>query len=351
MRKSILFWLGLITIAGGMVFNTSYRVQGLEEQLAVLKRKITSEHEAIQVLKAEWSFLNEPTRLEQLVGQHLPLRLTGNYQFAAIDAIPMRPLDENGRPVMVRNVQPAPGGPGVGCVNGKPSRSQTTTPQVGARSNAASGASAGGAGSTAGCPSAPVVASSAAATKSGAASSTTVATAAGAAGSRRGNVAAVSTPALPRPVVVGVGSPFNLAASRAANLVNPAVVPPGNGPATPRPVITAPRTGHNYSASNIASHGVAPNSHGAASSGGVRSSSTSVNVRAGGASQTARSSGGDVTSSATRSVTTGGRPTMEARPIDLLRTNDRRLPDQTAAPSTSGDQMGVFVNRQAGGTR
>ncbi|WP_448202560.1 cell division protein FtsL [Azospirillum sp. sgz302134] len=89
--KSALFWLGLAAAAGGVLFQTSYEVQELEEQLGSLNRKIMEEQEAIQILKAEWSYLNDPTRLESLASQHLALQPTDARQFVALDVVPMRP--------------------------------------------------------------------------------------------------------------------------------------------------------------------------------------------------------------------------------------------------------------------
>lgn len=89
--KSALFWGGLIAAAGFVLFETSYEVQELEEKLGALNRKIMVEQEAIQVLKAEWSFLNDPTRLENLSREHLALQPTEARQFVAMSVVPMRP--------------------------------------------------------------------------------------------------------------------------------------------------------------------------------------------------------------------------------------------------------------------
>ncbi|WP_372397157.1 hypothetical protein ABMY26_24105 [Azospirillum sp. HJ39] len=91
--KTWLFWGGLIAVAGGVLFQTSYDVQDLEEKLAGLNRKIIQEQESIQVLKAEWSYLNDPTKLEQMAHAYLAMQPTEPRQFMAMDAIPMRPGD------------------------------------------------------------------------------------------------------------------------------------------------------------------------------------------------------------------------------------------------------------------
>lgn len=91
--KTWLFWGGLIAAAGGVLFQTSYDVQDLEEKLAGLNRKIIQEQESIQVLKAEWSYLNDPTKLEQMAQAYLALQPTEPRQYMAMDMIPMRPGD------------------------------------------------------------------------------------------------------------------------------------------------------------------------------------------------------------------------------------------------------------------
>jgi hypothetical protein len=90
-RKSDLFWLSLVAFAGVSLFHTSYRVQGLKEEKSNLERQIASEQEGIQVLKAEWSFLNDPVRLEQLASSYLTLKPIMAVQVAGFDALPSRP--------------------------------------------------------------------------------------------------------------------------------------------------------------------------------------------------------------------------------------------------------------------
>lgn len=90
--KIILFWLVLIGGAGAFLFQTAYQVQGLEEELVSLNRQIVREQESIQILKAEWSYLNTPTRLEKLAREYLQLQPSEARQFVAkADSVPMRP--------------------------------------------------------------------------------------------------------------------------------------------------------------------------------------------------------------------------------------------------------------------
>ena len=63
MRTSTLSILLLAVAIGVGLFMVKYRVQDLEDQLVTLNREIARDRQAIQVLRAEWSHLNEPSRL------------------------------------------------------------------------------------------------------------------------------------------------------------------------------------------------------------------------------------------------------------------------------------------------
>ncbi len=73
---------------GVFLFLIKYQVQDLEQQLTGFNRDIAADREAIHVLKAEWSHLNEPTRLRALTERHLemqPVRLDQVTTRAGID--------------------------------------------------------------------------------------------------------------------------------------------------------------------------------------------------------------------------------------------------------------------------
>lgn len=89
-NKSTLVWLSLVVVAGFGLLQLKYRVQGLEEQLAGVNRAIEDDRAAMQVLRAEWSYLNEPSRIERLSREHLGLTPVGTDQIRTVGAIPMR---------------------------------------------------------------------------------------------------------------------------------------------------------------------------------------------------------------------------------------------------------------------
>ena len=66
MRRSLLFWTALCTAVVVGLFVIKHRVQSLEEKLTTLNAEIISDQNAIQVLEAEWAYLNQPARLEEL---------------------------------------------------------------------------------------------------------------------------------------------------------------------------------------------------------------------------------------------------------------------------------------------
>jgi cell division protein FtsL len=60
------------------VFRITYQVDELEGRLHSLNNEILDEQETIHILKAEWSYLNDPHRLEVLAKRYLGLEeMTG----------------------------------------------------------------------------------------------------------------------------------------------------------------------------------------------------------------------------------------------------------------------------------
>ena len=106
--KIQIVWLALAGVASGVLFHTSYRVQELDARLASLNREIIREQEAIQVLKAEWSHLNEPGRIERLARGYTLLGPTeAGQMIASVEAIPF-PEPEADGPALVA-AAPVPG--------------------------------------------------------------------------------------------------------------------------------------------------------------------------------------------------------------------------------------------------
>lgn len=91
MRKTTLLWLCLAVFCGAVLFNTSQKVTDGRERLAQLQGDVQSEEESIRVLQAEWSYLNQPERLEKLAKQYLDLAPMNGRQFAKAESIEAAP--------------------------------------------------------------------------------------------------------------------------------------------------------------------------------------------------------------------------------------------------------------------
>lgn len=88
MRFGTVLTLSLAVAAGIGLFYAKHRVQALEEELAGMQQRILADREAIHVLKAEWSFLNDPDRLADLARRHLEMAPVAGAQLATIDDVP-----------------------------------------------------------------------------------------------------------------------------------------------------------------------------------------------------------------------------------------------------------------------
>lgn len=72
-RRSTLVMVVLTGAVSVAVFSVKYRVQALEEDLGRLNAEIVDDREAIEVLRAEWSHLNDPARLSRLASRYLDM--------------------------------------------------------------------------------------------------------------------------------------------------------------------------------------------------------------------------------------------------------------------------------------
>jgi hypothetical protein len=88
--RGTLVWLSLAIVAGVALFHVSYRVQSLEDELAQVNRDILRQRQTIHVLRAEWSYLNEPSRLAELTRRHLTLKPLSADQMMRIEDLPLR---------------------------------------------------------------------------------------------------------------------------------------------------------------------------------------------------------------------------------------------------------------------
>jgi hypothetical protein len=92
-RPSTVFWSAAVIVVGYALFQVKYEVMQQETELTRVTKKIGESREAVRVLDAEWSFLNQPARLSELTKRHLNLVPIGTAQLGSIAALPMRAGD------------------------------------------------------------------------------------------------------------------------------------------------------------------------------------------------------------------------------------------------------------------
>jgi hypothetical protein len=89
-RPSTIVWTLLVAASGYAMFQVKYEVAQLDDELARVNRQIGNGREAIRVLNAEWSYLNQPARLAELTKRHLNLGPIQTSQIGRLDTLPRR---------------------------------------------------------------------------------------------------------------------------------------------------------------------------------------------------------------------------------------------------------------------
>ncbi|HET7851330.1 MAG TPA: hypothetical protein VFK91_01115, partial [Methyloceanibacter sp.] len=64
--------LALVALAY-VIYEGKYEARALDEDIGGLRKDIETERDAVAVLRAEWSLLNRPERIERLAEKHLKL--------------------------------------------------------------------------------------------------------------------------------------------------------------------------------------------------------------------------------------------------------------------------------------
>jgi cell division protein FtsL len=73
MQRSTTLLIFLALVVGFILFKVKYEVVETEQQLQQTLAHINREEENIHILKAEWSHLNEPQRLQKLAKKYLDI--------------------------------------------------------------------------------------------------------------------------------------------------------------------------------------------------------------------------------------------------------------------------------------
>lgn len=113
----------LLMLAAAAVYDMKYEAELAEENVRRLERTIAQEKEAISMLKAEWSVLSQPGRLQELIERHheiLRLQPLTSAQIGTLVDIPQKP----------QIVDPEVDGPADGILPAEPAQRQAHAPDA-----------------------------------------------------------------------------------------------------------------------------------------------------------------------------------------------------------------------------
>ena len=106
--------LVLLVVAAAYVYEIKFESTMRAERVAKMRGDVRRERDAISALRAEWSTLDNPARIQGLVRRHLPLRPADATQFDSLDQLPERapvvvqPPAEDAIATMIENPDYAP---------------------------------------------------------------------------------------------------------------------------------------------------------------------------------------------------------------------------------------------------
>jgi hypothetical protein len=94
-RASDMMLIAVMVSAAAFTYKTKQEAETLASSVRKLEASIHFETDSIDLLKADWSLLTQPGRVQKLVEAYhadLPLQPIEPHQYARIEELPMRPL-------------------------------------------------------------------------------------------------------------------------------------------------------------------------------------------------------------------------------------------------------------------
>jgi hypothetical protein len=91
MRILHLLVIGVLVFAAAYVYRIKMDSTARTEQVLRLHAEVREQRDAIAALRAEWSKLDEPLRLQGLAERHLTLKPIGASQYDQLKNLPERP--------------------------------------------------------------------------------------------------------------------------------------------------------------------------------------------------------------------------------------------------------------------
>lgn len=85
---NFLLIVAVIGLSVGL-YDIKYKAEEAVRHARQLEQRITNEQEAIRVLRAEWSYLNQPERLQELASRYTALQPLNAGQIGSFEDVPM----------------------------------------------------------------------------------------------------------------------------------------------------------------------------------------------------------------------------------------------------------------------
>lgn len=85
---NLLLVMAVIGLSVGL-YDIKYRAESADRHARQLEQRIAKEQEAIRVLRAEWSYLNQPERLQELASRYTQLQPLTAEQIGNFEDVPM----------------------------------------------------------------------------------------------------------------------------------------------------------------------------------------------------------------------------------------------------------------------
>lgn len=99
--------LGLVALAY-VIYQVKYEARGLDAEIASLGKRIDEERDALAVLRAEWSLLNRPERIERLAQKYLKLAPAKPSQLLTVNTVSDRDFERARTEIAAPAAAPAP---------------------------------------------------------------------------------------------------------------------------------------------------------------------------------------------------------------------------------------------------
>ena len=93
MRLMNICVIAALVAAAAYVYKIKFESTRQVERVAKLRMQIRREHEAIAAMRAEWSTLDNPARIQELAKRHLALQPIDARQLDRLTRLPERPPD------------------------------------------------------------------------------------------------------------------------------------------------------------------------------------------------------------------------------------------------------------------